>query len=460
MKNILQKIADDKAAQVAQKIKQTPLKAIIQSASQQPAPRNFYHHLATAEANNRYPVIAEIKQKSPSKGVICHPFNPAAIAKSYSDNGAACLSVLTDEPYFGGCDAHLQAARAACSLPVIRKDFMLCDWQIYESRAIGADAILLIAAILPAAKMAELANIAHSLGMSVILEVHDAAEMQTALTIPDVLIGINNRNLKTFAVDIQTTLDLLPPALAHNRFVIAESGIHHSEQVQQLKTAGAHAFLVGESIVNTPSTGLHKLFMPAKIREAQRRFLKNTKAGNSREKALAKSLRAAVMIRGGKRIYIENSNSHDASRRAFRKRWQELIIEVGDRYLENKQIDKVKVIEEINRISETLSKEYRNILHGRRLRIGISQKRLNLYLKFLWCQNADKDSKLQPPPHCPIDREILNEADIFDVSWTKLDCIEKYQQTIDKLGEVAKKDGYPLPAWELFNYNSATNKKK
>ncbi len=261
MLDILEQITQDKRQQVSAQIAQTSLKSIREQAIAQPATRGFEAALRHASQNKRFPVIAEIKRKSPSKGVLCDPFDVVAIAKAYEQNGAACLSVLTDEPYFGGTADDLITARNTCNLPILRKDFMLCDWQIYESRAYGADAILLIVAILDKKTIAELAQIAISLGMSILIEVHNQAQMDIALSIPDGMIGINNRNLKTFQTDLQTTVQLLPQAHAKHRFVISESGISTRSDIKQMQNAGADAFLIGESVVNNPICGLQNLFI-------------------------------------------------------------------------------------------------------------------------------------------------------------------------------------------------------
>ena len=206
-------------------------------------------------------VIAEIKKASPSRGVLREAFDPAAIARSYEAAGAACLSVLTDRQFFLGSNEDLQAARAACSLPVLRKDFVIEPYQVFESRAIGADCILLIAACLAASVMTELEALAHQLGMAVLVEVHDAVELQAALRLRTPLIGINNRNLKTFETRLETTLELLP-RVPRERLVITESGILSSDDVKRMESAGVSAFLVGEAFMRAsdPGVALGRLF--------------------------------------------------------------------------------------------------------------------------------------------------------------------------------------------------------
>jgi indole-3-glycerol phosphate synthase len=206
-------------------------------------------------------VIAEIKKASPSKGVMRENFVPAEIAVSYEQGGACCLSVLTDIDFFQGSDAYLQQARQACSLPVLRKDFIIDPYQVYEARAIGADCILLIVAVLGDAQLKELANLASSLGMDVLVEVHDAEELARALPLNLPLIGINNRNLRTFETTLETTLSLLPRIPA-DRIVVTESGIHTPADVARMRAHHVNAFLVGEAFMKAEQPGekLHELF--------------------------------------------------------------------------------------------------------------------------------------------------------------------------------------------------------
>jgi indole-3-glycerol phosphate synthase len=206
-------------------------------------------------------VIAEIKKASPSKGVLRSDFIPADIAQSYAEFGAACLSVLTDKQFFQGSVDYLKQARASCDLPVLRKDFMIDAYQVYEARAMGADAILLIAACLDDVHMAEMEAVARSLDMAVLVEVHDRAELERALKLKTRLVGINNRNLKTFEVSLQTTLDMLPDVPA-DRLLVTESGIQTPEDVRRMREAKVNAFLVGEAFMraNEPGEALAKLF--------------------------------------------------------------------------------------------------------------------------------------------------------------------------------------------------------
>ncbi len=217
--------------------------------------RGFEAALRARIAAGHAAVIAEVKKASPSKGVIRADFDPAAIAASYAEHGAACLSVLTDERFFQGSAQALQQARAACRLPVLRKDFMVDEYQVVEARALGADCILLIAACLDDAQMADLEACAMALGMAVLVEVHDGAELDRALLLKTPLVGINNRDLRNFEVSLATTLELLPRMPA-DRLPITESGIHSAADVQRMRQSGVHAFLVGEAFMRAPEPGV------------------------------------------------------------------------------------------------------------------------------------------------------------------------------------------------------------
>jgi indole-3-glycerol phosphate synthase len=226
-----------------------------------PKPRDFTASLRTRLDAGQAAVIAEIKRASPSKGVIRLDFRPADIARSYEAAGAACLSVLTDRHYFQGAPEYLQAARNACALPVLRKDFLIDPYQVYEARAMGADAILLIVGALSLEKMKEMEGMARELGMAVLVESHDGVELEQALQLKTPLIGINNRNLRTFDVSLHTTLDLLD-RIPGDRIVITESGILDPADVSRMRCKGVNAFLVGEAFmrVSDPGEGLHRLF--------------------------------------------------------------------------------------------------------------------------------------------------------------------------------------------------------
>jgi len=255
MSDILQRIVAVKREEVASAKARRNLTAVQAAAREQPAPRPFEAALRAAIAGERAAVIAEVKKASPSKGVLRERFVPAEIAASYAQHGAACLSVLTDTPFFQGAPAYLAQARAACSLPALRKDFIVDEYQVHESRAIGADCILLIVACLDDAQLAAFESCALALGMAVLVEVHDAAELERALRLETPLIGVNNRNLRTFEVSLDTTL-ALQPRLPPDRLLIAESGILARADVQRLRSADVHAFLVGEAFMRAPDPGL------------------------------------------------------------------------------------------------------------------------------------------------------------------------------------------------------------
>ena len=261
---VLEKILARKAEEVAERRARVSLAELEARAKTADAPRGFANALI-AQAKLKQPaVIAEVKKASPSKGVIREHFVPAEIAVSYEKGGATCLSVLTDIDYFQGSDPFLQQARAACKLPVIRKDFMVDPYQIVEARALGADCVLLIVSALDDVKMAELAAVAKSVGLDVLVEVHDGDELERALkTLDTPLVGVNNRNLHTFDVSLETTLYLLP-RIPRDRFVITESGIVNRADVELMEISGVYSFLVGETFMRAENPGaeLQRLFFP------------------------------------------------------------------------------------------------------------------------------------------------------------------------------------------------------
>ena len=261
MSDVLQTILARKAVEIAERSAQRPLEAVREAALAQPEARGFAQALRAKRALDLPAVIAEVKKASPSKGLIRPDFDPAAIARSYEAGGAACLSVLTDIDYFQGSDAYLQQARAACALPVLRKDFTIDEYQVYEARALGADCILLIVAALDDRRMAELTVLALDLGMDVLVEVHDLDELERALQVPAPLLGINNRNLRTFDVSLDTTL-ALRDAVPGDRILVTESGISTRADVAKMREAGVHAFLVGEALMRhrDPGAALRELF--------------------------------------------------------------------------------------------------------------------------------------------------------------------------------------------------------
>ena len=252
--DILEKILAVKREEVATAMTARSLASIRAEAEAQPAPRDFVASIRTRIDSGATAVIAEIKKASPSKGVIRADFHPAAIAADYERHGAACLSVLTDRPFFQGAPEFLAEARTACSLPVLRKDFLVDPWQVYEARALGADAILLIVDALPLPAMLEMEAIAHALGMAALVESHDAAELDIALQLKTPLIGINNRSLRTFEVDLDTTLSQIARVPA-DRTVVTESGILAAADVARMTGHGVRAFLVGEAFMRAPSPG-------------------------------------------------------------------------------------------------------------------------------------------------------------------------------------------------------------
>lgn len=258
MSDILQEILARKTEEVAERKAVTSVDALRDQAALATAPRGFAAALRQRMAAGHAAVIAEVKKASPSKGLIRADFDPSQIARSYQAGGAACLSVLTDVDFFQGADAYLQQARAACALPILRKDFMVDAYQIVESRALGADCILLIVAALDDAQLASFAALAIELGMDVLVEVHDAEELQRARALPSsphLLLGINNRNLRTFEVSLDTSLHL-KDAVSADHLLVTESGIHTPADVARMRAAGIHAFLVGEAFMRAPEPGV------------------------------------------------------------------------------------------------------------------------------------------------------------------------------------------------------------
>lgn len=261
MHDVLKRILARKQEEVAQRRERVSQFELTVRAKAAPPLRGFADALATRIGAGQPAVIAEVKKASPSKGVIRPDFDPAAIARSYEAGGAACLSVLTDVDFFQGSDAYLQQARAACNLPVLRKDFIVDAYQIHEARALGADCVLLIAAALDDVQLQEFAFLAAELGMDALVEVHDLDELERALPVPTRLLGINNRNLRTFDVSLQTTL-ALKNAVPADRILVTESGILNREDVALMRNADVHAFLVGEAFMRQPEPGqaLRELF--------------------------------------------------------------------------------------------------------------------------------------------------------------------------------------------------------
>ncbi|MFC3150788.1 indole-3-glycerol phosphate synthase TrpC [Litoribrevibacter euphylliae] len=259
---ILTKIVDRKREEIAERSKAVSL-ADLKAMSQDIAPaRGFVKAIQTKLDQGQSAVIAEIKKASPSKGVLRENFVPAEIAKSYEQGGAACMSVLTDADFFQGHEDYLKQARAACSLPAIRKDFLVDEYQIYEAKSIGADCVLLIVACLSQQQLADLTGLSHELGMDVLIEVHDGEELDVALTVDNPLVGINNRNLHTFDVSLDNTYQLLD-RIPDNRIVVTESGIHTTADVADMRAHQVNAFLVGEAFMRAENPGdeLAKLFV-------------------------------------------------------------------------------------------------------------------------------------------------------------------------------------------------------
>ncbi|MFP4182633.1 MAG: indole-3-glycerol phosphate synthase TrpC [Thiohalospira sp.] len=261
--DILRRIVARKEEEVAAGKSERPLAELRAAAAEAPEPRGFETELAEAEAAEGPGIIAEIKRASPSRGVIREDFDPEAIAESYAAAGATCLSVLTDRDFFQGAPEYLQQARAACDRPVLRKDFIIDPWQVVESRAMGADCILLIAAILSDARMDELAATAEEMGLDILVEVHDETELRRVLDRPLPLVGINNRDLRTFETRLETSLELAP-LIPGDRLVVSESAIHTPADIERLRSGGIGAYLVGEAFMRAPDPGeaLRALFAP------------------------------------------------------------------------------------------------------------------------------------------------------------------------------------------------------
>ncbi len=252
--DILNKILERKQQEVVDRQGQLTLASIKKMAADASPARDFYQAINTRIEQGHAAVIAEIKKASPSKGIIRDNFDPASIAKSYAEGGATCLSVLTDVDFFQGSDEHLKDAKSACELPILRKDFILDPYQVYEARAIGADCILLIVAALSDNQLRELADITLELGMDVLVEVHDREELERAMFLRTSLIGINNRDLHTFKTDLETTINLLTDVFP-DRTVVTESGIHTPQQVTMLRQHNVNAFLVGEAFMSASDPG-------------------------------------------------------------------------------------------------------------------------------------------------------------------------------------------------------------
>jgi indole-3-glycerol phosphate synthase len=252
--DILKKIVDRKLEEIADRVSKISLEEVKEKAKAASVPRGFVDSIKNKIASGKAGVIAEIKKASPSKGVMRENFDPVQIAKSYEKGGAACLSVLTDIDFFQGSDEYLQKARACCSLPVIRKDFIVDPYQVYEARAINADCILLIVACLTDDQLKQLSDLATGLGMDVLVEVHDEQELQRSLKLNLPLVGINNRNLRTFETSLGTTIELLKQ-IPDDRIVVTESGIHTPEDVKLMRDNNVNAFLVGEAFMRADEPG-------------------------------------------------------------------------------------------------------------------------------------------------------------------------------------------------------------
>ena len=257
--DILKKIILRKLEEIQTRCEQTSLQRISEMAANQEPPRGFVEAIAKKTNSNSPAVIAEIKKASPSKGILRANFDPVAIAKSYEEHGATCISVLTDKDFFQGADEYLQQVHQACKLPLLRKDFIIDAYQVYEARAIGADCILLIVAALGDAQLHDLAGLAVHLDMDVLIEVHDSEELERALQLKMPLIGINNRNLRTFETDLTTTLSLLkliPKKEKEEYIVVSESGIHTPEDIALLRNSNVNSFLVGEAFMKADNPGI------------------------------------------------------------------------------------------------------------------------------------------------------------------------------------------------------------
>ncbi len=261
MPDILSRILRRKAEEVVECAQALSLADLSARLEGMPAPRGFFDALESKRLQGKPAVIAEIKRASPSKGLLRDPYEPAGVARSYARHGAACLSVLTDRDFFQGHSDHLREARAACDLPVLRKDFVIDPYQVYEARAMGADCVLLIVAALGDAALRELAGLAEHLDMDVLIEVHDSDELERALEIGPRLVGVNNRDLRTFDVDLETTLNLLD-GIPEEVVVVTESGIHQPEDVARMRSHGVDTFLVGEAFMRAadPGARLAQLF--------------------------------------------------------------------------------------------------------------------------------------------------------------------------------------------------------
>jgi len=264
MSDILNEIVAVKRTELASALERRPLALMRADAESRILTRDFEGAMRQRIDAGRNAVIAEIKKASPSKGVIRADFEPADIAQTYAEHGAACLSVLTDQQFFQGSVDYLKQARASCQLPVLRKDFLIDPYQVYESRVMGADAILLIAACLDDAQMRDMEAIARDLFMAVLVEVHDAAELERALRLKTSLVGINNRNLRTFEVSLDTTI-ALKASVPQDKMVITESGIAERADVERMNAAGIHGFLIGEAFMRAPDPGaaMASLLAPA-----------------------------------------------------------------------------------------------------------------------------------------------------------------------------------------------------